>query len=683
MSKIKLGEHFLPPRPLLLLFMLGLGLKVFLCFWIFDGPLNSLFTPFFRNLLTASDIHPWGAMSPDHFPYGSTLLLVLYLPLFLFYRIFSIFELQDFFLQFGITAVIKLVLLGFDLILYSIGRHFQANPVRWILVYWLNPVLIYISYVHGQFDVVSMAFLLSAAVLLNRSQLILSGLVLACGLHAKFHLAICVPLFAIYIWNQNFRGEAFRKISIWAGAFFFGLLVLSAPLAMTLGDVAMGSGLGNTLSYLTFGSPEAQRLFALKSTFNDSATVYWGIFIVLLVMARLIVPSRISSLGFIFGLGQSLTTLLLVTNPSPGWYFWCWPFFALLMSKYPKIPLGVALISIMSYFLYFIWGQSPLLFWTLTALQTTLAGTLILMEVLVLNREAPLLERGRPFFIGIAGDSGAGKDQLTGLLQSVVGPDISRVLAGDSYHRWERGHDAWNVLTHLNPKANALTRLLDHARELSLGRHVQGVSYDHHSGKFTPPQVNNPERYVFIQGLHTFFSQELRSYLDLKIFLDPEESLRKQWKLQRDSQERGHSPESILQKINQRDPDSKKFIQTQKQYADWSIQFRKTDGVNNGYELLCSVSTNTILLDLALALEEQMHAEIRWPTDNSIAFFTIYLPTPPSQELVNSLAETFFGNLRPLTRGRVAPNLKGGFDGVIQLLFLGWLQTSVHHQGIN
>ena len=75
-----------------------------------------------------------------------------------------------------------------------------------------------------------------------------------------------------------------------------------------------------------------------------------------------------------------------------------------------------------------------------------------------------------------------------------------------------------------------------------------------------------------IEGLHPFFDERVRDLCDFKLYLDISDDVKFAWKLQRDSQERGHSVESIKQSIESRKPDFDAYIDPQKKHADIILQ---------------------------------------------------------------------------------------------------------------
>ena len=77
---------------------------------------------------------------------------------------------------------------------------------------------------------------------------------------------------------------------------------------------------------------------------------------------------------------------------------------------------------------------------------------------------------------------------------------------------------------------------------------------------------------LVVEGLHPFFDERVRDLCDFKLYLDISDDVKFAWKLQRDSQERGHSVESIKQSIESRKPDFDAYIDPQKKHADIILQ---------------------------------------------------------------------------------------------------------------
>lgn len=160
-------------------------------------------------------------------------------------------------------------------------------------------------------------------------------------------------------------------------------------------------------------------------------------------------------------------------------------------------------------------------------------------------------------------------------------------------------------------------------RILRDGNAVKRVEYDHNTGIFTNRKRVAPKPYIVLCGLHSLYLPQMRQVLDLKIFLDTDESIRCYWKLKRDESGRGHEKSEIMKQIEERREDAKRYIYPQKQYADLIIRyFDKTIPVadmqmDNAYhpalsvEFLIDVSVNAEPL-LALMQERGIAAELTY-----------------------------------------------------------------------
>jgi phosphoribulokinase len=85
---------------------------------------------------------------------------------------------------------------------------------------------------------------------------------------------------------------------------------------------------------------------------------------------------------------------------------------------------------------------------------------------------------------------------------------------------------------------------------------------------------------VIVDGLLSFHTQTLRNFFDVKVFLAPQEDLRRVWKIRRDTTKRGYTRDQVLDSLRKRQPDSEQFIRPQQKYADIVVTFSPPDDVS-------------------------------------------------------------------------------------------------------
>jgi phosphoribulokinase len=179
----------------------------------------------------------------------------------------------------------------------------------------------------------------------------------------------------------------------------------------------------------------------------------------------------------------------------------------------------------------------------------------------------------RPVMLSIVGDSGSGKTTITRGLVRVLGEDQVTHLRADDYHRYDRRQRAERGVTPLHPDCNYLDIMTQHLQLLRQNEPVLKPVYRHADGSFGPPVYLWPARFVVTEGLLANYTPELREMFDVRVFLNPPESLRRQWKVARDCSQRGYSAGQVLAELDRREPDSEAFIRPQRHHADMVVSF--------------------------------------------------------------------------------------------------------------
>ena len=182
--------------------------------------------------------------------------------------------------------------------------------------------------------------------------------------------------------------------------------------------------------------------------------------------------------------------------------------------------------------------------------------------------------------LGIVGDSAAGKTTITRGLTQLLGKDRVTHICADDYHKYDRVERARLNITPLHPDCNYLDILELHLERAHYGEAMLKPVYDHRTGSLVRPEYVVPREFVIVEGLLGFHTQVMRQFYDVKVFLDPPEDLRRQWKIQRDTAKRGYTPEQVLAELAKREADSRNFIRPQREFADVVVRFYPR--ANNG-----------------------------------------------------------------------------------------------------
>ena len=174
----------------------------------------------------------------------------------------------------------------------------------------------------------------------------------------------------------------------------------------------------------------------------------------------------------------------------------------------------------------------------------------------------------RPIILGIVGDSASGKTTLSKGLVRLLGDDVVTHICTDDYHKYDRKQRAERGITPLNPDCNYLDIMAAHLKDLHEGAPILKPVYQHHDGTFGPLVYVEPDPFAVVEGLLGFYTEEMREAYDVRVYLDPPESLRRKWKVDRDCAKRGYTTDQVLDDLDRREPDSAAYIRPQRVHAD-------------------------------------------------------------------------------------------------------------------
>ena len=488
------------------------------------------------------------------------------------------------------NLVFKLPILLADLLgLYYLFRISRDKRKYILALYFLSPIILYASYMHGQLDLIPTVFLVGAVYYLSDMGLTAKRerayewrftLFLTLALASKLHIAAALPLFFLYIYKR----KGWKKAVCMTGI----------PVVLTVAAVLPFWGSGFVNMVLLNKEQEAVNRVYLD---YGNAHLLLTVLVLLFLYFQAFQVNQMNRDLLISMTGLLFSVFLAFVPAMPAWFIWIVPFFMLYLARQSEnrgkmvLVYGGFNVLYLLYYVFFHTTQFVDLYFLGSSLAflkqsdegvrdivfSLMVGVFLILVICMylygVGSNSYYRRRNRPFTIGIAGDSGAGKTRLLQILEALLSKGRVLALEGDGDHKWERGDRNWEEITHLNPRANYLYRQAEDLKGLRGNNTIKRVDYDHETGTFTRKRRLSPKPYVVLCGLHSLYLPQMRQVLDMKVYLDTDDALRCHWKLCRDQEERGHDWASVLEQIRSRHKDAEKYIYPQKQYADLVIRY--------------------------------------------------------------------------------------------------------------
>ncbi|GEM_PF-175616 len=584
----------LPPFFKSKIFLTILVIKIVSSFLFASDFMTKLFIPFVNyfvdNPLSNPYEHFSGLGIENAFPYTPLMLFIISVPSILF----GAFGKNIFFDLFSI----RLTLLLADLIIfYILYKLFRGKEKHTLIFYWASPIIFYINYIHGQLDIIPAMFLFSSVYFLITKRHFKSALLLGAGIATKTFVFVAIPIYLIYLINKRIHYSQIVKF------FLITTLVYVTFISIYL--------FSDGFIKMVFFAGEQFRLFDLGIDFKTNLIYYIVPAAYAYILFKMISFKKITTDILFVSLGVILTILVTFISPARGWYLWSIPFISYFFIKRGK-DLWIYMSFSVFYLLYFFFSidsdifnffqlispqfashVTPYNYLNSIGLRADILSSLlftaltsILLYIIYITyrngiRSSLLFQKttGTPI-IGICGDSGTGKTTLAKSLVDLFGGNKITMIYGDDVHKWERKDDRWKKYTHLNPLGNKIYLNYKQIKQLKNGISINRSHYDHETGKFTKPITIKPKDFIISEGLHTFFINESNDIYELKIYMDPDPSLRLLWKLKRDMKERGYSKKDIIKQLKKRELDVKRFILPQKHYSDVILHYKSQKKIN-------------------------------------------------------------------------------------------------------
>lgn len=183
--------------------------------------------------------------------------------------------------------------------------------------------------------------------------------------------------------------------------------------------------------------------------------------------------------------------------------------------------------------------------------------------------------------IGIAGGTGSGKSTVVKKIVESLNKDEVVVLPQDSYYK-DSSHVPVNERQNINfdhPDAFEWSLLAEHIEKLKNGQSIEQPIYSYLTCTRQEETVHiEPREVVIIEGILALCDEQLRSMMDLKVFVDADADERLIRVIGRDIAERGRTAENVMKRyVNVLKPMHQQFIEPCKRYADLIVP----EGGNN------------------------------------------------------------------------------------------------------
>jgi uridine kinase len=604
------------------IFWIGLFVKVILALTLASNFLTNLFIPFTDYYVSSGFNDPYkhfvDAKMGNAFPYPALMLYIVSIPRILFGSLFDFSS-----ISFSTIFLTRLpILLADFLILVILSRLIKGNNKKILIYYWLSPILIYINYIHGQLDVIPISILFISLYFLFKRKFEYSSIFLGLAIASKTSMVIVLPFyFAYLLYSKTFD---IKKLTLNFLIIILTFFAINSPYIFS-----------SSFFEMVLNNKEQIKIFDFRYNFPNGNILYFVPLAYLFLFITAINLKGFSKDVYVMFLGFSFGIIALMVSPMQGWYYWIIPFFIYFHCKRLNTKFDLTAILFVSlqisYFVYFLFiensdylqifqiispaiSESSNLYSILqnkgldadkisnlsfTLLQAMLLANCIFIYKSGVKSYANYKIFSHPFLLGICGDSGAGKTTISNAIESIFKDRNTTIIHGDDMHKWERGDENWDKLTHLNPKSNFLHDEISQLKAIKNSEAISRRHYDHNSGKFTKEKEFKPNNLVIFEGLHSFYIKQMRDLYDLKIFINPSEDLRKYWKVTRDTKKRGYSKNKIIKQIDDRQKDSKKFINSQLKYGDIIIEITSGKKLKNNAKdaYLKITATNSFYLE--------------------------------------------------------------------------------------
>lgn len=564
----------------------AISIRLLIIFMVLPSFLSSYFAPFLSQLnLETDNWSSWVNSGGDNrsFPYGLAMLIV-YLPSLIISQLLQISSLTP---DRAFEIAVGLQMLAIEILFWRhLAKTKSMQPS--LNIFLFSPLIIWVNYFLGLNDFFPSVCLFAAAYLLLTHKFRAAGIFIGLAIGMKFSLALVLPFLLLFAWDN----PRFKK-KIWT----------TFLTSLGVGGLLYFPGLySQGFREMVFNNKESMKALGYFFQFGENRILVLPIIYVLLLY-WLWKAGRISIEVLIAFFGIALFLISAFSPASIGWMLWGLPLMFMNLAKERKSRFQLALIQSL-FLIHSLSGgiqietingflEIPIVDSVIRNLILTLAISLVSiwsfssLKTSIRHGDRYKIAKA-PLTVSIAGDSGTGKDTLAKALKNMFTENSATEICGDDYHKYERGDASWKNLTHLNPTANYLDLWEKDIRLAHKRQYFEQREYDHESGKFSQLKPKHRRDLLISQGLHGLYSRLIEKS-DLNIFLSMSDDLRIKLKLDRDSNTRGHTHESVLESIKKRENDYLEYVAPQLDNSD--VHFH-TYEIDNSLHLRIASNSN-------------------------------------------------------------------------------------------
>jgi uridine kinase len=195
----------------------------------------------------------------------------------------------------------------------------------------------------------------------------------------------------------------------------------------------------------------------------------------------------------------------------------------------------------------------------------------------------------KPYLIGISGGSASGKTFFLDQLLQKIGAANVCLISQDEYYK-PKAHqvvDEKGVINFDLPEAIDHRALYTDLQRILNGESIQKKEYTFNNPNRIPKTFHYfPANVILVEGIFVFHYEQIRSLLDLTVFLQSSKNIKFQRRIQRDIVERGYDADHVhYTQEHHVDVAYREFIKPYRRMADLVIN-NNEKGFDTGMEVL-------------------------------------------------------------------------------------------------